>query len=58
MSTTDEPSDSLTAAQSKTSIPETKVRPANARSADIRREAAFCDCGMQKSVTGVCSSCD
>jgi hypothetical protein len=38
--------------------PETKVRPRSTRSADIRREAAFCDCGMQKSVTGVCSSCD
>ena len=38
--------------------PETKVRPGTTRSADVRREAAFCDCGMQKSVTGVCSSCD
>jgi len=38
--------------------PETKVRPASTRAADVRREAAFCDCGMQKSVTGVCSSCD
>jgi hypothetical protein len=38
--------------------PETKVRPGSARLVDIRREAAFCDCGMQKSVTGVCSSCD
>jgi hypothetical protein len=38
--------------------PESKVRPGTARSADVRREAAFCDCGMQKSVTGVCSSCD
>jgi hypothetical protein len=49
MTTTDEPSDSPT-----TEV----VRPGNARSADVRREAAFCDCGMQKSVTGVCSSCD
>ena len=38
--------------------PETKVRPGSTRAADVRREAAFCDCGMQKSVTGVCSSCD
>jgi len=38
--------------------PENKVYVGSTRSADVRREAAFCDCGMQKSVTGVCSSCD
>lgn len=28
------------------------------RSRDKRREAGFCQCGMQLSVTGICGSCD
>jgi hypothetical protein len=28
------------------------------RSRDIRREAGFCSCGMQLSLTGVCGNCD
>lgn len=28
------------------------------RSRNTRREAPFCDCGMQLSVTGVCGNCD
>jgi hypothetical protein len=38
--------------------PVTKVRPGSTRSASVRREGAFCDCGMQLSLTGVCSNCD
>jgi hypothetical protein len=38
--------------------PVTKVRPGSARSTSVRREGAFCDCGMQLSLTGVCSNCD
>jgi hypothetical protein len=38
--------------------PEYKVRPGAARSRDVRREAGFCDCGMQLSLTGKCSSCE
>lgn len=38
--------------------PLTQVRPGSERSKDVRREAGFCDCGMQLSLTGVCSSCD
>ncbi len=39
--------------------PRTQVRPAGAvRLKDVRREGGFCDCGMQKSLTGVCSNCD
>jgi hypothetical protein len=38
--------------------PVTKVRPGSSRSASVRREGAFCDCGMQLSLTGVCSNCD
>lgn len=28
-----------------------------ARSHDIRREAGFCSCGMQLSLTGICDTC-
>jgi hypothetical protein len=38
--------------------PVTKVRPGSTRSASVRREGAFCDCGMQLSLTGICSNCD
>ena len=40
--------------------PETKVYDGSARtrSASTRREAGFCDCGMQLSWTGVCANCD
>jgi hypothetical protein len=38
--------------------PVTKVRPGSPRAADKRREAGYCECGMQKSLTGVCASCD
>ena len=38
--------------------PVTKVRPGSPRSASVRREGAFCDCGMQLSLTGICSNCD
>jgi hypothetical protein len=38
--------------------PVTKVRPGSTRSASVRREGRFCGCGMQLSLTGVCSNCD
>ncbi len=38
--------------------PITQVRPGVVRLKDVRREGGFCDCGMQKSLTGVCSNCD
>jgi hypothetical protein len=38
--------------------PTTRVRPGGERSRDTRREADFCDCGMQLSLTGVCDNCD
>ena len=38
--------------------PTNRVRPGGARSHDVRREAGFCGCGMQLSLTGVCESCD
>jgi hypothetical protein len=37
--------------------PDNRVRPSGRRSADVRREGSFCNCGMQLSVTGVCSNC-
>ena len=37
--------------------PDNRVRPNGRRSADVRREGSFCNCGMQLSVTGVCSNC-
>ncbi len=38
--------------------PVTKIRAAGSKPRDTRREAEFCDCGMQLSLSGVCSSCD
>ena len=38
--------------------PETKVYDGSGRSASVRREGVFCGCGMQLSLTGVCSNCD
>jgi hypothetical protein len=38
--------------------PTNQVRPGSARSRDVRREAGFCGCGLQLSLTGVCVNCD
>ena len=38
--------------------PITRVRPSVQRSQSTRREAGFCNCGMQLTLTGVCDSCD
>ncbi|WP_197380618.1 endonuclease/exonuclease/phosphatase family protein [Mycolicibacterium mengxianglii] len=38
--------------------PVNRVRPSRKPSRDVRREGPICDCGMQLSVTGLCSSCD
>lgn len=38
--------------------PTTRVHQRNDRARDVRREADFCGCGMQRSVTGVCGMCD
>lgn len=38
--------------------PVNRVRPSSKPSRDVLREGRICDCGMQLSVTGVCSSCD
>lgn len=38
--------------------PVNQSRPPGPRSKDVRREGAICACGMQRSVTGVCPSCD
>ena len=38
--------------------PVNESRPPGPRSRDVRREGTRCDCGMQRSVTGVCGSCD
>lgn len=38
--------------------PVNQSRPPGPRSKDVRREGAFCACGMQRSVTGECPSCD
>jgi hypothetical protein len=38
--------------------PQNRVRPGGRRSADVRREGSFCNCGMQLSLTGVCVNCD
>lgn len=38
--------------------PINQVRPSDKRSRSVTREAKMCDCGMQLSVTGVCSTCD
>ena len=38
--------------------PVTRVHSGNERSRSTRREAGFCDCGMQLSLTGACANCD
>ncbi len=38
--------------------PVNKVRADGRRGHDVRREGGRCACGMEKSVTGVCGSCD
>ncbi|OBY29616.1 hypothetical protein [Mycolicibacter kumamotonensis] len=38
--------------------PTNRVRAGSERSRDVRREAGFCACGMQLSLTGACASCD
>lgn len=38
--------------------PINRVRHGGEGSRDVRREAGFCDCGMQLSLTGVCGNCD
>lgn len=38
--------------------PTNQVRPGGERSHSVRREAGYCDCGMQLSLTGVCDNCD
>jgi len=38
--------------------PLTKVAPRGERSQDVRRQGRMCACGMQRSVSGVCGSCD
>ena len=38
--------------------PVNQARPAGKRSQNDRREADICGCGMQRSLTGVCDSCD
>ncbi|BBY47197.1 hypothetical protein MARA_06650 [Mycolicibacterium arabiense] len=38
--------------------PITRVRPSVPRSQGNRREAGFCNCGMQLTLTGVCDCCD
>lgn len=38
--------------------PVTRVHPGSDRSRNVHREAGFCDCGMQLSMTGVCAICD
>jgi hypothetical protein len=38
--------------------PTNKVRVGGERSQSVRREASFCDCGMQLSLTGVCANCE
>jgi len=38
--------------------PVTRVHSGGEHSGSTRREAGFCDCGMQLSLTGACASCD
>lgn len=38
--------------------PTNRVRPGSERPHNVRREASFCACGMQLSLTGACASCD
>jgi hypothetical protein len=55
----DQPLDSfLEATATSVAHPTSRLRPGSKRSQDVRREAEFCACGMQKSLTGVCSNCD
>jgi hypothetical protein len=38
--------------------PVNQARVSGERSQDVRRKATFCACGMELSLTGVCSNCD
>jgi hypothetical protein len=38
--------------------PVNNSRPPGPRSRDVRREGTRCDCGLQRSLTGVCDNCD
>ena len=38
--------------------PLNKVRPGGQRGRDVRKDGDRCSCGMEKSVSGVCGSCD
>jgi hypothetical protein len=38
--------------------PTNQVRPGGERTRNVRREAGFCACGMQLSLTGSCENCD
>lgn len=38
--------------------PVNEARAGGERGQDVRRTAAFCECGMQLSLTGECASCD
>ncbi len=38
--------------------PTSRVYDGSGRAQDKRREGSFCGCGMQLSLTGVCSNCD
>lgn len=38
--------------------PTNRIYVGSERSRDVRRDAGFCSCGMQLSLTGVCGSCD
>lgn len=38
--------------------PENRIYSGSERARTKKREANFCDCGMQRSLTGACPSCD
>lgn len=38
--------------------PVNESRPPGLLSRDVRREGTLCECGMQRSLSGVCASCD
>lgn len=38
--------------------PVNEARVGTERAKNVRRKAELCECGMEKSVTGVCGSCD
>ncbi|MCA4725798.1 hypothetical protein [Mycolicibacterium fortuitum] len=38
--------------------PVNNSRPPGPQARNVRREGALCECGMQRSLTGVCGSCD